>query len=199
MNRAARIRRGFYRLGTLGISAAIFVAAGSLFFEYRQPSGAIYATSLPNDVTEYKATPLVNVTMGDYSKRSEWDTFLEGPEGGDFTLLDGRNIRYYLIPSSPRKDLMALNAAIAKHEFASKTPFDLQGDTFRTVDFFFKCPGWRKCDAPFPNGAQSHLSRAMSVGVATLTLGLGVAWFLIMALISWIIRGFMDEAHSDVG
>jgi hypothetical protein len=191
MTRAGRVKRGLFRLGLLGIIAAILGALISIVFQFNQPSGKLYSKQVPIQIGSLATKGVTEVR--ETTEGTNLAELLDGQTGKDYRLIDGRIIRTYYTNPKTQEELRQLNAEIANFEVNNSVPISDYGTTYVASGIAFKCKNYHSCDAPFPISQLSHLDRHMDWFVPFGILVAGAVWFILIWVVSWLIRGFMAE------
>ena len=196
MNRASRVKRGFERLAVLGVVPALIGGLVVTGNEYLSPSGEVYAKGVPSFIGASPSGPLWEFPSTDSYKVRE---YLEGPNGFDYELYDGRIIRVSPKPPIAKaEELLSLNGQLAYNEAGALRSLIRAGQIYKAGKFIFTCKDQYSigCDTPFPKRNLAHIDRKPDKSVATGIIIAGAIWGGLMMLISWLIRGFMADAEK---
>lgn len=190
---SSRVKRGFHRIGLLGVLPSILGAVVATYLQFLTPSGEIYTNGFPASLGNTRPSAVIDPSFGNYEKRMQWEKWLDGNNSTDGTLLDGRKIRYFSRGQVNPVDLSTLNAAIVKFEMDRLAAISEYGEVYQSGSFYFKCPQYSKCDPPFPHRSMGHLDRRLDFSIPIWIMVAGTIWYSLVALISWLIRGFMAD------
>lgn len=203
--KSQRVKRGFHRIGLLGLIPGLLGAIITLAYQYFEPTGGYQvagATSIELEAgAELPVTPWALTKYGnfEYLESEKAKSAVEKAirsTGTSLPLLDGRQVMVLttgqdlLLNEAAR---MSLNRSIVTYEMRSQRPISYYEGPYSVGSTWVQCKSYSECDAPFPVARHSHISRKSEYLLATIPLALGFVWFLLTWVVSWIIRGFMSD------
>jgi hypothetical protein len=199
---AQRVKRGFHRIGLLGLIPGVIGAVFVLGYQYLQPSGGYQVahggTSIELESgSEWSVLPWASTKPGgqEYLESEKAKLTVEKAmkaSGTTLRLLDGRELWVWPTPEGSQWE-MSVNRSLVSYEVRRVSPVGEYEGPYLVGSLWVHCKSYSGCDAPFPVARQAHIVRKSEYGLALIPLALGFVWFVLTWVVSWIIRGFMSD------
>lgn len=197
-----RVKRGFHRIGLLGLIPGVIGAVVVFGYQYLQPSGSYQVAQGGTSIelesgSDWPVLPWASTKPGrqEYLDAEKAKLTVERSmkaSGSTLRLLDGRELLVWPTPDGRQRE-MSVNRSIVSFEVRRVSPLHEYEGPFFVGPFWVQCKTYSGCDAPFPVAQQAHIVRQSEYSLAAIPLVLGFIWFLLTWVVSWIIRGFMSD------
>ena len=192
MNSSEKVRRGFNRISALGFWFLVFADLVFCVWVTLYPNGSVVINN--TDVTYIGGFPVFKLSGSKFAESAL--NRLEGIEAKSLILEDGREVNY--VSSDPTRsteqtEIEQLGQSIKVYERKSEAPIDSYSTPYFAGNLLFKCKNNFSCGYPPPLPQNSIFHRRSDYTLGGFLFGAALIWVTFFGLVSWLIRGLMED------